>query len=51
LAGQSLDTVKAFLTAKEKESNSKINRDKTTHQTTVRGVGDVVVRLLELQHR
>jgi len=51
LTGQKLDTVKAFLTAKEKESNSKINRDKTTQQTTVRGVGDVVVRLLELQHR
>ena len=51
LTGQSLDAVKAFLTAKEKESNSKINRDKTTQQTTVRGVGDVVVRLLELQHR
>ena len=51
LTGQSLDTVKAFLTAKEKESNSKINRDKTTQQTTVKGVGDVVVRLLELQHR
>ena len=51
LTGQSLDKVKAFLTAKEKESNSKINRDKTTQQTTVRGAGDVVVRLLELQHR
>ncbi len=51
LTGQSLDMVKAFLTAKQKESNSKINRDKTTQQTTVRGVGDVVVRLLELQHR
>lgn len=51
LTGAGLDTVKAFLTAKEKESNSKINRDKTTQQTTVRGVGDVVVRLLELQHR
>ena len=51
LTGQSLDTVKAFLTAKDKESNSKINRDKTTQQTTVRGVGDVVVRLLELQHK
>ncbi len=51
LTGQSLDTVKAFLTAKEKESGSRINRDKTTQQTTVRGAGDVVVRLLELQHR
>jgi len=51
LTGQSLDAVKAFLTTKEKESNSKINRDKATQHTTVRGVGDVVVRLLELQHR
>lgn len=51
LTGPSLDMVKAFLTEKAKESNSKINRDKTTQQTTVRGVGDVVVRLLELQHR
>ena len=48
---QSLDAVKAFLTAKKEESNAKINRDKITQQTTVRGVGDVVVRLVELQHR
>jgi hypothetical protein len=51
LTGQSLDAVKAFLTTKEKESNSKINRDKATQHTTVRGVGDVVVRMVELQHR
>jgi serine/threonine protein kinase len=51
LTGPTLDTVKSFLTAKAKESNAKINRDKITQQTTVRGVGDVVVRLLELQHR
>lgn len=51
LTGQSLDAVKAFLTTKKEESNSKINRDKATQQTTVRGVGDVVVRMLELQHR
>lgn len=51
LTGQSLDAVKAFLTAKRQESDAKINRDKPTQQTTVRGVGDVVVRLVELQHR
>jgi serine/threonine protein kinase len=51
LTGQSLDTVKAFLTAKKEESNAKINRDKATQQTTVRGAGDVVVRMVELQHR
>jgi serine/threonine protein kinase len=51
LRGRSLDAVKAFLTTKKEESNARINRDKATQQTTVRGVGDVVVRMLELQHR
>jgi serine/threonine protein kinase len=51
LTGQSLDAVKAFLKAKQDESKPKINRDKVTQQTTVRGVGEVVVKLVELQHR
>jgi serine/threonine protein kinase len=51
LTGQSLDAAKTFLKVKEKESNARINRDKTNQQTTVRGNGDVVVRLVELQHR
>jgi serine/threonine protein kinase len=51
LTGPSLDIVKAFLKAKQEESKAKINRDKLTQQTTVRGVGDVVVRMVELQHR
>ena len=51
LSGQSLDSVKSFLQAKEKESKAKIARDKTTQQTTVRGVGDVVVRMVSLEHR
>lgn len=51
LTGQSLDAVKAFLNTKREESNAKITRDKSTQQTTVRGVGDVVVRLVELEHR
>ena len=51
LTGQNLDTVKAFLKAKQEESKAKISRDKITQQTTVRGVGDVIVKMLELQHR
>src|SRR5215213_3300601 len=51
LTGQSLDAVKTFLNTKKEESKSKINRDKPTQQTTVRGIGDVIVRMLELQHQ
>ena len=51
LTGPSLDTVKTFLTAKREESKAGISRDKLTQQTTVRGIGDVVVRMLPLQHR
>lgn len=51
LSGQSLDTVKAFLTTKQTESSPKINRDKNTQQTTVRGTGDVVVKMLTLKHQ
>jgi hypothetical protein len=51
LTGSSLDTVKTFLGTKEKESKAGINRDKITQQATVRGIGDVVVRMLPLQHR
>ena len=51
LSGQTLDTVKAFLTTKQTESDPKINRDKNTQLTTVRGTGDVVVKMLALKHR
>jgi serine/threonine protein kinase len=51
LSGPGRDTVKAFLNTKQEESKSKINRDKLTQQTTVRGVGDVIVRMLPLEHR
>lgn len=51
LSGQSLDTVKAFLTSRQEESKAKINRDQKTQETTVRGTGDVVVRMLQLKHR
>jgi serine/threonine protein kinase len=51
LSGASRDTVKTFLSTREKESKSRISRDKTTQRTTVRGIGDVVVRLIPLDHR
>lgn len=51
LSGQSLDTAKAFLTTKEKESKAGLSRDRTTQQTTVRGSGDVIVKMLQLEHR
>ena len=51
LSGQSRDSVKAFLKAKQELSDAKITRDQTTQQTTVRGIGDVVVRMVSLQHR
>jgi serine/threonine protein kinase len=51
LTSQSLDSVKAFLTKKQEESNPKISRDKDRGQTTVRGTGDVVVKMLKFQHR
>lgn len=50
LVGGSLDDTKAFLKAKEEESNPKINREKSSKQTTVRGTGDVVVKMLSLKH-
>jgi len=51
LTGQSLDTVKAFLTKKQEESDPKINRGKDRGPTTVRGTGDVVVKMVKFQHR
>lgn len=51
LSGPDRDAVKTFLNTKQEESKSKISRDKITQQTTVRGVGDVVVRMLPLEHR
>jgi serine/threonine protein kinase len=51
LTGATLDAVKTFLNTKDKESKAGINRDKLTKQTTVHGTGDVVVRMLQLEHR
>lgn len=51
LTGQTLHAVKAFLQAKEEESKPRISREKTTQQTTVRGHGDVIVKMVPLEHR
>src|SRR5215213_3131632 len=51
LIDRSLDAVKAFLTAKQEECKPKLNREKSSQQTTVRGTGDVVVKMLPLKHR
>ena len=51
LTGETLDTVKKFLTTKDKEVNAKTSRDKATQKTTLRFSGDVLVKLVELKHR
>lgn len=51
LTGETLDTVKKFLTTKAAEINVKTTRDKQTQRTTLRGQGDVLVKLVEFEHR
>jgi hypothetical protein len=51
LTGETLDVVKKFLTTKAAEVNVKTSRDKKTQRTTLRGQGDVLVKLVEFQHR
>lgn len=51
LTGEVLDTVKKYLTTKAAEVNVKTSRDKKTQRTTLRGQGDVLVKLVEFEHR
>lgn len=51
LTGETLDTVKKFLTTKAAEVSVKTSRDKQTQRTTLRGQGDVLVKLVEFEHR
>jgi serine/threonine protein kinase len=51
LTGGTLDAVKKFLTTKAAEANVKTSRDKKTQRTTLRGQGDVLVKLVEFEHR
>lgn len=51
LTGENLIATKKFLMTKESEIQTRDSTNKETHQTTMRGAGDVLVRRVELQHR
>ncbi len=51
LTGDNLTAIKKFLTAKREEVKTRYSTVKEKDQTTVRGNGDVLVRMVELQHR
>jgi len=51
LTGDTLDAVKKYLTTKAAEVSVKTSRDKQTQRTTLRGQGDVLVKLVEFKHR
>jgi len=51
LIGDNLVATKKFLMAKEKEVKTKYSTSKETHQTTVRGAGDLLVKMVEFEHR
>jgi len=51
LTGDNLVATRKFLMTKENEIKTKYTTNKETHQTTVRGTGDLLVRLVEFQHR
>jgi len=46
-----LDTVKKYLTTKSAEINVRTSRDKQTQKTTLRVQGDVLIKLVEFEHR
>ena len=51
LTGKRLDDVKGVLLKIQAEAKTRISRDKNTQQTTVRGAGTALARMLQLQHR
>lgn len=51
LTDQNLTLVKDYLMAREAEVKLRTSKDRVSQVTTVRGPGDVLVKLLELQHR
>ena len=51
LIGDNLVATKKFLLTKQKETKTKYTTDNETHQTNVRGNGDLLVRMVEFQHR
>ncbi|MEN3326591.1 MAG: eukaryotic-like serine/threonine-protein kinase [Acidobacteriota bacterium] len=51
LTGKTLLAVKEFLYLAGTQSKSRTTRDKNSTLSTVRGTGDVIAKLVELQHR
>jgi serine/threonine protein kinase len=51
LTGETLVATRKFLITKDKETDTKYSTNKEANQTTVRGNGDLLVRLVEFQHR
>ena len=51
VTAEDLDTVKSRLVELRAQVKTRIARDKTNQQTTVRGRGDVLVKMVQLQHR
>jgi serine/threonine-protein kinase len=51
LMGETLLTVKEFLYNTQAQSKPRTTRDKNSTLSTVRGTGDVIAKLVELQHR
>jgi hypothetical protein len=51
LTGDNLVATKKFLMMKKEEVNTKYATNTETHQTTVRGNGNLLVRLVKFQHR
>lgn len=51
LIGDNLVATKKFLVTKQKETKTRYMTDNETHQTNVRGNGDLLVKMVEFQHR
>lgn len=51
LTGENLVATRRFLMAKKEERDTRYATNKETHQTTVRSGSDLLVRLVEFQHR
>jgi serine/threonine protein kinase len=51
LTGETLVATRKFLMMKQEEVKTRYTTNNDIHQTTIRGNGDLLVRLVELQHR
>jgi serine/threonine protein kinase len=51
LTNESLDSVKKFLMTTQTEAKTRYTTDKSSQQVTVRGTGDVLVKMVQFKHR